>query len=261
MLNRIAQLGIFGVLVAGAVSLPSCAADQESLIITSALFIQQAEDGSCAAAGTELSRDVLDVSFNTGYTAAFAVLNNLTLTSSAGTNTGIEASEMKLIDVIVELSMPSNPEIISAVTATEPALTRFSTPIATVSFVGQEEYTTFVVVPPESITGIGAEMAANGVSSTTMIMSVIFRAHRSSNAGLGDSGVVESRSFELPITVCSGTSCLRNCPGVADGSCSVEECGSGVLIGSGGVCGNAQSYLTAPLCCDGDPSNDLGMCG
>jgi hypothetical protein len=260
MLNRTAQLGFFGVLAMGALSLPSCTADQEALLVTNAFVIEQTDEGFCAAGSTILSRDVLDVSFNTGYTAAFSVLNNLTQTG-VDTNSGVEGSEMKLTDVIVELSMPSNPEIISGVTAMEPALTRFSTPIATTSFSGQELYTTFVVVPPESITAIGAEMVSSGVGSTTMIMSVIFRAQRSSNSGAGDSGIVESRSFELPINVCAGTDCLRNCPGVSDGSCSIDECNSGVLIGSGGVCGNAQSYATAPLCCDGNPSNDLGMCG
>jgi hypothetical protein len=263
MLNRIAHLGILCGLLIGTASMAGCTADQEALIVERALAITPGDDGlACTVEDdgeTGLSRDVLDASFASGYAAAFTVKNNLNQTTVTGTNSGVEASEMKLTDVIVELTMPSDPDVISGVASMDGALTKFSVPIGSSSFSGQDTYSSFVVVPAESISAIGAQMAASGVTDTTMIMSVVYRALRSSNTGVGQSGVVESRSFELPITVCLG--CLRSCVGVGSGGCTQEECDSGQFLGAGGVCGNAQTYSVQPLCCDGDPENDSGLCG
>lgn len=258
MMKQLAQLGFMGAALA-AISLgAACTQDQESLIIERALFIEPSMDGlSCVASGdsdTGLSLDVLDVSFDTGYASAYTVLNNLQPTTTSGNNSGVEASEMKLTDVVVELSTPANPEIASNIS--DQSLVRFSTPIGSASFSGQETYTTFVVIPAANIAAIREQMAAAGLESTTMIVSTTFRALRSSNSGIGDSGVVESRSFELPVNVCFN--CLRSCQDLgAGGTCNETSCLDS-NVGSGGVCGNAQTYATSPACCDGDTTNDFG---
>ena len=252
MMNRIARVGISAAALAAVSLSASCTQQQEALIIVAALPVSPEADGaSCSAgdsaSGAFLSRGVADISFNTGYAAAFSVLNNLSQTTAAGTNTGIEASEMKLIDAVVELSTPANPELTAGL---DSSVTRFSVPLATSSFSGQETYSTFVFVPEANISQIAAAMSAGGVDSTTMELSVIFRAQRSSNAGAGKSGIVESRSFELPVDLCNG--CLR------DNSTCADASDANPSIGSGGACGNAQGFGNSVVsaCCDADASND-----
>ncbi len=233
-------------------SASACVEDQEALIVTHAIPFNEGE--ACTADPTNtihLAADVLDVSFDTGYTASFAVRNNLLLTGTDGTNTGTEASEMKLTEAIVTLSLPGNANIQGALDAMDSTFLTYSQPLATESFNGGDVISPFVFIPNSTVEQLRNQMAAAQAQRIQMEMSVQFRALRSSNASR--TGVVESRSFELPIELCMG--CLRQCASTVTSSdqelCSQAACDNGLLPAGGGVCGNAQSAPTNPQCCAG----------
>lgn len=239
-----------------------CGGDQEAILITHAVPVSE----ECVADPTSMVRsagDVVDVSFtNTGFVAALVVVNNLTQTGATGTNSGIEASEMKVTDAIVDLSMPSNPAIIDAVRLQDASFVNFSLPLASNSFVGQESIAVFVSVPPSTLQAIAGQMQNAGVDRAQMIMSTSIRAQRASNSS--KSGIIESRTFEYPVEVCLG--CLRACEPQADDptACTADVCTNEPDYVAGGSCGNAQTKAVLPECCGGENAPliiDAAACG
>lgn len=263
-MRRLIRLSSAIALAGSLLAIPGCVGDQESIIILRAIPLGGDDGTDCTAdpdGDVSLAGGVVDVSFTTGYKAAFALLNNLQETGVNGTNQGTEASEMKLTEAIVEISFPGNSTIGGAVEAQEPTLVRYSAPLATNSWNGGDTIAPFVDIPPATLAAVGTQMEAQGITDLQMVMSVQFRAERSSNSGIGKSGVVESRSFEFPIDVCIG--CLRACvptpltttdandEEVTDELCSAASCQADA-VWVGGACRNAQDRAVFPPCCAGE---------
>lgn len=220
----------------------SCARQEEHLIVESAALVE-APCNISTAPGSLRGRGFVDVSFDTGYFAAFTLRNNLVLQGADNSSTGVEPSEMHLTSVDVVLDMPQDPSIISAVAATDPALVEYNQILASSSFNGQDTISTFVEIPAATFDGLRDAISARYTDDVrlTMTMGVTFHALRASNKGVNDFGEVDAREFTLPIEVCFN--CLRDCEGCGAG------CDTDMDVGASGICGSAQDQSLKPASC------------
>ncbi len=219
----------------------SCAEQEESLYVVHAVPI---DPEGCSANPSSVGQgwDTLDLSFDTGFVVALQLKNNLM--SGRTSNSGIDDSEMLLRDVDVRLDIPQRPDLIEAIAAVDPSLVEFNSVLASDSISGQQESVVAVRIPPGSLDAIGTAVGGTfGTGSDLRIgltVSIVVHALRASNELGGGVGKVEAREFVFPVDLCFN--CLRDCSTCA-GTCTDTE------VGSGGVCGNAQSVATVPMDC------------
>lgn len=225
----------------------SCADQQEALIISGAVPLSTDDTGACvpgeAGTGTGLVQGVLDVSFGTSYLLGVVLVNQLT--AEEGANAGVDTSEMQIQDADISLSIPQAPEIIEAIAATDESLVSFTLPLATDSLPAASSKTiTMEVVPAETSEALAAEMMAQlePGQTVTLMVDIVVEAERSGNTA-GNIGVVESRDYRFPISLCAG--CLIDCSTCPMGQCPVEATNY-----AGGACGNAQDFSLVPSGCE-----------
>jgi hypothetical protein len=226
---------------AAAFAAPGCAKQEESLIVLHAV---NWDDGCSFDPSSDqvLDRGFLDLSFTTGYLAPIALLNQL----SSNTSNGIEAGEIQLTGVDIELSIPQAPEVIDRVRDRDEALVQFSPPLQTQSIPPGEVIGVFVdVLSPLQTEAIAealvAEFGGQPVD-VSLVAKLSFHGRRTGNS-VGGIGDVDARDFQFPISLCS--QCLINCSGCEPPMCPVEA-----SDWAGGVCGNAQDRYLYPASCN-----------
>jgi len=224
-----------------------CAQEQESLVITR--VISWPEDRECFIdPGTDASsiRGFLDVGYGTGYLLPIEVVNQTLSRDPEQSNQGVDTSEVRLRDVIVNLSMPQAPEIIDALRARDPALVEFSAIIPTDSLPGGGSIGLGVeVVTSTAAVALAEELGAFAAGSTlTLGVEVVVRAERSGNTS-GNVGLIESRSYNYPVDVC--VACSYTCGPCENGVCPDDLPPDPPLAGF--ICGNAQDGPIYPAAC------------
>jgi hypothetical protein len=225
-----------------AVLTSGCARQEESIIVDKAITLTapcSVADGS----DTYSPRGVVDISFDTGFMAAFLLVNNLQQQGAENSSTGVEPSEMHLTSVDVRLDMPQDSAVISDVNSVDGALVEYNQILASTSFDAQDTIEALVEVPEASFDALRNSISARYADDVrlTMTMNVTFHAVRASNKGVNDFGEIDAREFTYPVDLCFN--CLRDC------SCGDPDCATDMDVGTG-VCGYAQGQTITPLSCD-----------
>lgn len=243
MVNRIGFVA-GSALVCLAVLSSGCARQEESIIVEKALPLTAPCSVASSGSGNVYSpRGIVDLSFDTGFMAAFLVVNNLQQQGNQNTSSGVETSEMHLTSVDVVLDMPQDSAVISDAESVDGALTQYNQILASTSFDAQDTIEALVEVPEASLDALRDSISARYSDDVrlTMTMNVTFHAVRASNTGVNDFGEIDAREFTYPVDLCFD--CLRDC------SCGDPDCESDMDIGSG-VCGYAQSDTIIPASCN-----------
>lgn len=234
--SRLARAG----LLAGLMTLTAgvaCVQDQDFLIVERALFFDGRD--SCVLTGSEptpLAMSV-DVSFGGPIGMGFLVTNEQT--PNAGSNTGIDDTEVFMETAEVTLSF----------TGGGVSTNTFEVPIPTNSIPGGESEIFLIQIPADVSASVSETMAGLPAGTVEFLeMEVIFKGRRTGQVGGTKLGVVETRPYTFPFQICYG--CLQTC-------LPAEECG-GVegdapvcpnMSAWAGVCGFAQNLTVFnPLC-------------
>lgn len=226
---------------------PGCADEQESLIVVRAPAWP--DDGECFIdpdSPATMGRGYLDLSWQTPYLMPMHVANQLVSQDVSESNTNTDPGELQLRDAVVNLSLPQAPEVIEAMREQDPALVSFTAPLQSQSLPagGELGISVEAVTQPAAI-ALLEQLEAFGADTTlTLLADVVVRASRTGNV-VGKIGIVEARSFQFPIELCSG--CLFTCNACEGGLCPSPPYGY-----SGFICGNAQDGPIWPAVCDGN---------
>lgn len=220
--------------------------EEESLIIEGSPL--RAADAECIvdpSTGGWSSGGILDVSFGTPYSLGLAVKSQLLTSGAVGS--GTENGEVSLLDAQIQLRSDQLPQLIEQLAAADPSFVHFTDAIASQSLAPGA--TLGVAVQPitaASSQAISSRIPNDG-TQIELVSTVVIRAKRTGAAGdVGDIGIVTSREFDFPITVCNG--CLQTCATCENFQCPVAASG----FFSGGICGNAQDTLLIPIECGGE---------
>ena len=217
-----------------------CAPNQEAVYVVGAQA--RAGDDCTLAPDTYINRGNVDLSFSTGYTAAFQILNNLQMQQAGSTNNGIDNSEVQMRDVDVKLSFPQDPQVAVDVANAGIPL-EFNQILASTSLPAQTRGTAFVEIPDVTLDAIGQSIGSRLGTDVRldMLLEVEFHARRSANDGLNDAGIIDVRPFTLPVEICFA--CLRDCTG-----CTGNECITRGPLEGTTVCGGVQDGQFIPIC-------------
>lgn len=187
---------------------------------------------------TSQARGSLDVGAGTPYQLVPVLQNNLVARGAANTNSSVEDSELQLTgEVDVRLNLPDSVrEAMGPGFDGEALPLSYTLPIASNSMAPGE----LLAVPMPAIPAEYAIALQPAIGSGQLIESsvdIVFKATRTGNS-VGKVGVIESREFRFPITLCDGCAVLSctNCQ--ADGTC---EPGTEIYAD---VCGSAQDVLS-----------------
>jgi hypothetical protein len=220
-----------------------CAEEQGALVILHAPAWP--DDGSCfvdPSTDTTLGGAVLDVSFGSPYLLPLVLQSRL---QSRVGNAGIDTSQIQLRDADIELSLPQVPEIIEALRDESDALVEFTIPLPSNAIEAGERHGVAVEAISSPASWALAEQLSQGFPDQnvklTVIVDVVVHALRSGNTA-GTLGVIDSRTFSFPVSICSG--CLISCAACEGGVCPTSE-----VMYSGGICGNAQDAPIFPSSC------------
>ncbi len=247
-------------IVAGllALSTAACADNQEAILIEHVPFwpgdeVDGVVDAVCAvdpATDIVRLRGSYDVSFGTPYWMPAVVVNNLLGTAAGSSPTGIDDSEISLVDAVVKLDMPQAPDIITDIRAQNKALVSFKYTLQSVSIEASEKQGILVEIVPEATAEALATAVQAGFEPGTVLeltAEVKVRANRTASGS--QLAQLESRPFVYPIDMGFGT--LRSCE-----LCVDDVCPAATTDWQGGVCGNAQDFSLFPSAClvpDGGP--------
>lgn len=234
LVPRLFRASVFAGLAALTASNSACAQDQETLIITQALWLSD----TCAVdpGATPLAGLTADVYYEGALALGLAVSNNAS--PNENSNTGLDDSEIQLLDADISLSFTGGGLSTSA----------YNFPIPTDSIAGGQTQGVLIQIPGDIVASMRETMAANPDTVEFLDIEVVINARKASQVGTGKLGEIKSRAFSFPLEICYN--CLGLCFEATD--CGGEE-GSPTLCPSPtdwfGSCGFPQaSSIVAPEC-------------
>lgn len=228
--------------LAAAFVAPGCVDEQEILIVQQAIPPSDADACTFDSAEETIQfNTVYDVFGGTGAVVGFVVLNQVLGRSGDSTNQGVDTSEVQLLDVEVTLESAQVPGLIDDLAGRNPAFVEFSQPLTTVSLPGGGTTVVGVEVIPAATSNEMAtylnQQLTDAAINVGLTATVVVRAERSGNTS-GQIGIIESRAYTHPITVCRGCLVKPECYGSID-----------YAYGSDGECGRSQNEDYTPASC------------
>lgn len=249
----------------------SCANEQEPLIV---LYAVLGEKGSTDPLDFECTfmlepdvfhaRGSFDVATGSLYTI-FPVLSNNLAVRQQMTNSGVNDSELQLAsNVDITLNLPSDVRDAMGTGTDGSALPlSFQSNLATQSLnPGDLMGAHIPVIPPEYAVALQSAVGTDELVDVTV--DVVYHATRTGNSR-GNTGVLDSRAFTFPITLCNG------CTVVACSCDENDECVTGTEV-FGGFCSPGSDFVPSmPFDCanpfagssgtgtGGDESTSVGL--
>ncbi|MEX1368147.1 MAG: hypothetical protein AB1Z98_33770 [Nannocystaceae bacterium] len=224
-----------------------CAREQEALIVlySVAPTVDPMSSGCLYEEDTDIriASGLLDVSAGDPYVLAPLLLNNLPSRAANANNSGVDDSELQLTSTVdITLRVPSAVARERGTGADGRAVPlSYEASIATDSLPPGDMYVTrFDAIPAELAVSLAAAIAPG--ESVDVVAEIEFHATRTGNSR-GRVGVIDSRVYEFPITLCNGCMVTR-C------ECSADDvCIAGTEEAHELVCGRAQDvYLSESYC-------------